>query len=88
MTTNFGSTSPMMAEIEDHNRPGGWMVHASVLGELLQTFYVYELDDQKAAALARAAIGATNGEMADAVKLLSIHELEDHGLKPGDIKAL
>ena len=77
-----------MVKIEDRNKPGGWMERASVLGRMMQTFYVYELDDQKAAALAGAAIGATNGEMADAVKLLSIHELEDHGLKPGDIKAL
>lgn len=77
-----------MAEIEDRdrNKPGGWMVRASVLGGLVQTFYVYELDDKKAAALARTAIAATGGEMVDAVKLLNIHELEDHGLQPGDIK--
>lgn len=62
------------------------MVRASVLGGLAQTFYVYELDDTKAATLARAAIAATNDEMVDAVKLLNIHELEDHGLKPGEVK--
>ena len=85
MTASFG-TAASKAEIEDRNRPGGWMVRASVLGGLVQTFYVYELDDKKAAALARTAIAATNGEMVDAVKLLNIQELEGHGLKPGDVK--
>ena len=85
MTANFGSAAPK-TEIEDRNRPAGWMVRASVLGGLVQTFYVYELDDKKAAALARTAIAATNGEMVDAVKLLNIQELEGHGLKPGDVK--
>jgi len=85
MTTGLGSTSPM-AEIIDRNKPGGWMVRASVLGGFVQTFYVYELDDRKAASLARTAIAATNGELVDAVKLLNIHELEDHGVKPGEVK--
>ena len=85
MATGFGSTSPK-AEIADRNKPGGWMVRASVLGGLAQTFYVYELDDKKAAVLAGTAISATSGEIPDAVRLLSIHELEDHGLKPGDVK--
>jgi hypothetical protein len=76
-----------MAEI-DRNKPGGWMVRASLLGGMVQTFYVYELDDKEAAALARTAIASTNGEMVDAVKLLSIDELEDHGLKPGDVKSI
>ena len=62
------------------------MVRASVLGSFEQTFYVYELDEKKAAALARTAIAATDGEIVDAVRLLNIHELEDHGLKPGDVK--
>ena len=74
MTASFRSAAPM-AEIEDRNRPGGWMVRASVLGALVQTFYVYELDDKLAAALVRTAIAATNGEMVDAVKLLNIAEL-------------
>jgi hypothetical protein len=52
----------------------------------VRTFYVYELDDNKAAELAQIAIAATNGEMVEAVKLLNIHELEGHGLKPGDVK--
>ena len=38
-----------MAEITDINQPGGWMVRASMLGGLVRTFYVYELDDNKAA---------------------------------------
>ena len=75
-----------MAKIEDRNKPGGWMVRASVLGRMMQTFYVYELDDKNATALARAAIAATGGETVDAVKLLNICQLEDHGLKPGDVK--
>lgn len=77
-----------MNGIEDRNGPGGWMVHASMLGGLVQTFLVYELDDKKAAALARTAVAATNGETVDAVKLLSIRELEDHGLKSGEVKRL
>jgi hypothetical protein len=85
MITGFGSTS-LTAQIVDRGKPGGWMVRASVLGRLVQTFYVYELDDKNAATLARTAIEATNGEIVDAVKLLSINELEDHGLKPGDLK--
>ena len=37
-----------MAGTEDRDRPGGWMVRASALGGLVQTFFVYELDDKKA----------------------------------------
>ena len=62
------------------------MVRASALGGLVQTFFVYELDDKKAAALARTAVAATSGEMVDTVKLLSIRELKDHGLKFGEVK--
>lgn len=62
------------------------MVRASALGGLVQTFFVYELDDKKAAALARTAVAATSGEMVDTVKLLSIRELKDHGLKSGEVK--
>ena len=75
-----------MAGTEDRDRPGGWMVRASALGGLVQTFFVYELDDKKAAALARTAVAATSGEMVDTVKLLSIRELKDHGLKFGEVK--
>ncbi len=75
-----------MIKIEDRNKPGGWMVRASLLGGMVQTFYVYELEDNKAAELARIAIAASNGETVEAVKLLEIHELEDRGLKPGDVK--
>ena len=74
-----------MAEITDINQPGGWMVRASMLGEV-RTFYVYELDDNKAAELAKTAIGATIGETVEAVKLLNIQELTDYGMKPGDVK--
>ena len=75
-----------MADIADVNRPGGWMVRASTLGGMVRTFYVYELDDEKAAALAKTAIQATNGERIDTVKLLDVDELEKHGLKSGDVK--
>ena len=53
---------------------------------IVRTFYVYELDDEKAAALAKTAIQATNGERIDTVKLLDVDELEKHGLKSGDVK--
>jgi hypothetical protein len=75
-----------MAEITDINQPGGWMVRASMLGGLVRTFYVYELDDNKAAELARTAIAATIGETVETVKLLNIQELTDYGMKPGDVK--
>ena len=65
---------------------GGWMVRASLLGGMVRTFYVYELEDNKAAELAQIVIAATCGEVVEAVRLLEVHELEDHGLKPGDVK--
>ena len=85
MTEGVGSSSSL-AKMEDGSKLGGWMVRASLLGGLARTFYVYELDDKKAATLARTAIAATDGEWIDSVKLLNIRELEDHGLKPGDVK--
>ena len=36
-----------MVELIDRNEPGGWMVRASVLGGLVQKFYVYEIDEKK-----------------------------------------
>jgi len=62
------------------------MVRASMVGGLARTFYVYELDDNKAAELARNAIAPTIGETIEAVKLLNIHELTGYGMKPGDVK--
>lgn len=75
-----------MANIAGIESAGGWMVRASTLGGSVQTFYVYELDDNKAAELAKTAIAATIGETVEAVKLLSIHDLAAHGMKPGDVK--
>jgi hypothetical protein len=49
-------------------------------------FYVYELDDNKAAELARTAIPATIRETIETVKLLNVHELTGYGMKPGDVK--
>jgi hypothetical protein len=76
----------IMAYIADIDKPGGWMVRASMLGGSVLTFYVYELDDNKAADLARTAIPATIGETIEAVKLLNVHELSGYGMKPGDVK--
>ena len=77
-----------MANIADIDKPGGWMVRASMLGGLVRTFYVYELDDNKAAELAKIAIAATVGETVETVKLLSLHELTGYGMKPGDVKQI
>ena len=63
----------------------GWCAHRRSAG-WCRLFFVYELDDKKAAALARTAVAATSGEMVDTVKLLSIRELKDHGLKSGEVK--
>jgi hypothetical protein len=75
-----------MANIADIDKPGGWMVLASIVGGLERTFYVYELDDNKAAELANIAIVTRLGETVEAVKLLNIHELAGFGMKPGDVK--
>jgi hypothetical protein len=72
--------------ITDIDEPGGWMVRASVVGGQARTFFVYELEDNKAAELARKAIDVTLGETISAVKLLNIHELTGYGMKPGDVK--
>jgi hypothetical protein len=77
-----------MANITDIDKPGGWMVRASMLGGSVLTFYVYELDDNKAADLARTAIPVTIGETIETVKLLNIRELTCCGMKPGDVKQL
>ena len=74
-----------MAHIAQIDDVGGWMVRASMLGGSVRTFYVYELDDNKAAELAKTAIAATIGETVEAVKLLTIHELAGCGMKPGDV---
>jgi hypothetical protein len=72
----------------DISKPGGWLVRASLVGGSPLTFYVFELDNNKAAELARSAIPATLGEAIEAVRLLNIHELTDYGMKPGDVKQL
>ncbi len=43
------------------------MVRASLLGGMVRTFYVYELEDNKPAELVRIAIAATCGEVVEAV---------------------
>jgi hypothetical protein len=75
-----------MVNIADIDKPGGWMIRASMPGGSARTFYVYELDDSKAAELARTAIAATVGETIETVRLLHIHELTGYGMKPGDVK--
>ena len=74
--------------IADIDKPGGWMVRASMLGGLVRAFYVYELDDNKAAELAKIATAATVGETIEKVKLLNLHELTGYGMKPGDVKQI
>ena len=54
----------------------------------MQRFYVYELNNKKAAAMARTAVAATDGDWVDTVKLLTIDDLEGHGLKPGEVKQI
>ena len=71
-----------MANIAEVDKPGGWMVRASMVGGSARTFYVYELDDNKAAELAKTAIATDIGETVEAVKLLNIHELTGFGMKP------
>jgi hypothetical protein len=75
-----------MANISEIESACGWMVRASMLDGSVRTFYVYEPDGNKAADLAKTAIAATIGETVETVKLLSIHELATHGVKPGDVK--
>jgi len=82
-TLSFASEAACMTDID---KPGGWMLRASMPGGLVRTFYVYELDDNKAAELAKAAIAVTIGETIETVKLLNIHEFTDYGMKPGDVK--
>jgi hypothetical protein len=77
-----------MTEIADRNEIAGWMVDASVHGGSVQRFYVYELNNKKAAAMARTAVAATDGDWVDTVKLLTIDDLEGHGLKPGEVKQI
>jgi hypothetical protein len=55
-------------------------------GGLARTFYVYELDDNKAAELAKAAIAVTIGETVETVKLLNTHEFTGYGMRRGDVK--
>jgi hypothetical protein len=72
----------------DMEEPGGWLVRTLRFGHLPRTFYVYELDINKAAELVRNAISATIGETVEDVKLLNIRKLMGCGMKPGDVKQL
>ena len=77
-----------MANMVDMEEPGGWLVRTSRFGRLARTFYVYELDNNKAAELVQNAISATIGETVEDVKLLNIRKLMGYGIKPGDVKQL
>lgn len=57
-------------------------------GGVVRTLYVYELDDNKAAELAKTAIAAIIGETVETVKLLNVPELTGYGMKPGDVKQI
>jgi hypothetical protein len=73
-----------MANTEDKNRPGGWLVEETSPGSGSKRYFqVYELDEQKAVELARA-YGATRD--AKAVKKLTVHELTGSDMQPGDVK--
>jgi hypothetical protein len=82
-TLSFANEAACVADID---KPGGWMLRASMPGGLARTFYVYELDDNKAAELAKAAVAVTIGETVETVKLLNTHELTGYGMRPGDVK--
>jgi hypothetical protein len=75
-----------VTNIADIDKPGGWMVRASLPGGSPRTFYVYELDDEKAAELARKAIAPTIGETINTVRLLNVPELTGFEMKPGEVK--
>jgi hypothetical protein len=77
-----------MANMLDMEEPGGWLVRTSRFGHLARTFYVYELDNNKAAELVQNAISVTIGETVEDVKLLNIRKLMGCGMKPGDVKQL
>jgi hypothetical protein len=73
-----------MAQVEDINRPGGWLVEETIRGGSLKRYFkVYELDEEKAVELARAYGAASN---AKAVKKLNIRELSGDDMRPGDVK--
>jgi len=73
-----------MANIDDINRRGGWLLEETIPGsDLRRYFKVYELDEQQAIELARA-YGATG--RVRAVKELNIHEFTGDGMRPGDVK--
>jgi hypothetical protein len=79
-----------MANIADIDKPTNRaaVVRVSMLGGLVRTLYVYELDDNKAAEWAKIAIAAIVGETVETVKLLNLHELTGYGMKPGDVNQI
>jgi hypothetical protein len=71
-----------MANTNDVNKPGGWLLEETTPGsDLRRYFKVYELDKQQAIELARV-YGATGA--VKAVKELNVHEFT--GMRPGDVK--
>jgi hypothetical protein len=77
-----------MANVVDFEEPGGWMVRTSRFGHSARTFFVYELDNNKAAELVQDAISATIGETVDSVNLIHVRELTGCGMKPGEVRQL
>jgi hypothetical protein len=73
-----------MANADDTNRPGGWLIEETIRGgDQKRYFKVYEPDEEKAVELARA-YGATGN--AKAVKKLSVHEFTAADMQPGGVK--
>jgi hypothetical protein len=73
-----------MANVDDIDRPGGWLVEETIRGSNLKRYFkVYELDEEKAVELARA-YGATGS--ARAMKSLNVHEFTGDDMQPGDVK--
>ena len=73
-----------MANINDSNKPGGWLLEETTSGsDLRRYFKVYELDKEQAIELARV-YGATGA--VKAVKELNVHEFTGDDMRPGDVK--
>jgi hypothetical protein len=77
-----------MANPQDIDRPGGWLVQVTIPGNppLKQHYYAYELDKSKAVEMVEAEYSLGKGETCEAVKQLNVHELTGFGMRPGEIK--
>jgi hypothetical protein len=69
---------------DDIDKPGGWVMRVKTLPDLARTFYVYELDESAAIALAKEKVPVGPGETVKVVAQANIHGLTGLGMKPGD----